>query len=119
MNKEQAKELWPIIKAYAEGKEVQVKNKDGGSYMYIDSPSFNPEYNYRIKPKDEYVPFTYEDTLVGEIILSKPEHKLLIASQDHNGVYVIWDGGISCLTYKTLLDCHTFIDGTNCGKKVE
>lgn len=30
MDREQAKELWPIIKAYAEGKQIEIKPKVEG-----------------------------------------------------------------------------------------
>ena len=35
MDREQAKALWPIIKAYAEGKQIEIKPKVKGSYWDI------------------------------------------------------------------------------------
>jgi hypothetical protein len=120
MTRERARELLPIFRAYGEGKVIQVKV---GTGEWVDIKTtidyLNYNYEYRIKPEDEYVPFTYEDTLVGSIILSKTEHKLLIVSQNRDEVFVVWGGSKNNIPYKELLDCFTFIDGTNCGKKVK
>lgn len=62
MDKEQAKELWPIIKAFAEGKQIEIKSKVEGSYwdileeddmQYIDFK----KCDLRIKPEPKYRPF--------------------------------------------------------------
>ena len=40
-----------LIHAWAEGAEIELMGNDG-EWIYIDgSPSFVPEYEYRIKPK--------------------------------------------------------------------
>lgn len=51
MNREQAKDLLPLITAFVEGKEVQVQSLQG---EWCDSPSPAwgfPAYRYRIKPE--------------------------------------------------------------------
>ena len=57
MTKEKAKELLPIITAFAEGKTIEVKNSKN-EWNEIDDPHFdvNPKA-YRIKPEPEYRPF--------------------------------------------------------------
>lgn len=59
MNREQAKELLPIIQAFAEGKTVQTINENG---EWITCSCINFEFNsspksYRIKPESKYRPF--------------------------------------------------------------
>ena len=49
MNRERAKELLPIIQAYAEGKDVQIKLDNG--WMTLKSTSFYDDSEYRIKPE--------------------------------------------------------------------
>ena len=52
MTSEQAKELLPIIKAFAEGKEIQFRASD--TNLWIDSTNLSFEYDprqYRIKPE--------------------------------------------------------------------
>ncbi len=57
MNREQAKEMLPIIKAFAEGKTVQFKNSFE-DWIDCDNIMFNwPPKDYRIKPEPKYRPF--------------------------------------------------------------
>lgn len=59
MNRKQAKELLPIIQAFAENKTVQTINENG---EWINCSCINFEFNsspnsYRIKPEPMYRPF--------------------------------------------------------------
>lgn len=59
MNIQQAKELLPIIQAFAEGKAVQMIDKNG---EWINCSCINFEFNsspnsYCIKPESQYRPF--------------------------------------------------------------
>ena len=56
INRDNAKEIWPIIKAYAEGKQIQFFN--GDKWIDLEFPNFNEESClYRIKPELKYRPF--------------------------------------------------------------
>lgn len=58
MDRKQAKELLPIIQAFAEGKTIEFRNKSFKEWAEIDNPSFDPTItNYRIKPEPMYRPF--------------------------------------------------------------
>lgn len=51
MNREQAKELWPILEAWVAGGELQIKHSTEG-WQEIDSATFSSDPSlYRIKPK--------------------------------------------------------------------
>lgn len=52
MTREQAKELLPIIQAFAEGKTIQCKSSIRDEWRDFEEPVFNgsPD-NYRIKPE--------------------------------------------------------------------
>ena len=53
MNREQAKELLPIIQAFADGKEVQLKKTDG--WVALKDPLWNlSPTNYRINQAREF-----------------------------------------------------------------
>ena len=74
MNRQQAKELLPIIQAFAEGKTIQVKGPDNRWYdsdrkdckLKFDS---DPQM-YRIKPK--YRPFRSKEECWNEMLKHQP-----------------------------------------------
>ena len=58
MTREEAKELLPIIQAFAEGKTIEIGDNRGWRDLIIDSPKFDCEPScYRIKPEPKYRPF--------------------------------------------------------------
>lgn len=61
MTREEAKELLPIIQAFAEGKQIEVKRKNewfgiGDDIYFSESPS-----DYRTKPEPKYRPFKTQE----------------------------------------------------------
>ena len=60
-NREYYKELLPIIKAFAEGKQIEVKRKNEwfgiGDELYLSESSSD----YRITPKPKYRPFKTQE----------------------------------------------------------
>lgn len=57
MNREQAKELLPIIQAFAEGRAIELKDSYG-KLVESDLLAFDlSPKNYRIKREPEYRPF--------------------------------------------------------------
>ena len=62
MTREEAKQLLPIIQAYAEGKTIQVKLKTDSNascekWVDVDNPDLDNPRCYRIKPEPTYHPF--------------------------------------------------------------
>lgn len=58
MNRNQAKEMLPIIQAYAEGKEIEIFDKTTKMWKTAMLPHFDCDSkNYRIKPEQKYRPF--------------------------------------------------------------
>ncbi len=59
MTREEAKELLPIIQAFAEGKTLQYRvNNENNEWKDINNPAFNDlSSEYRIKPEPKYRPF--------------------------------------------------------------
>ena len=67
MAREEAKELLPIIQAYAEGKTIQFRERD------IEEPSFDGCFNeYRIKPEPKYRPFKSQEECWNEMLKHQP-----------------------------------------------
>lgn len=59
MTREEAKELLPVIQAFAEGKEIEYCGYGNGAiWLIAEDPDFNfLDYGYRIKPELKYRPF--------------------------------------------------------------
>ena len=59
MNRKEAKELMPIIQAFAEGKAIESRCIKGDKSLWYDDedPSFDDDLKYRIKPEPTYRPF--------------------------------------------------------------
>lgn len=74
MNRERAKELLPVIQAFAEGKTVQFRGTVNDSMWQDDLGKWSvlefdiEEYEYRIKPEPSLVPYTAEELIpfIGE-----------------------------------------------------
>ena len=62
MTREEAKELLPIIKAFAEGKVIEIFDDEIGWAVEKENPKFDlsPEF-YRIKPQPKYRPFKNQE----------------------------------------------------------
>ena len=75
MTREKAKELMPIIQAYAEGKTIQIYDDVEKVWTDIDfgNPSFDdiPSY-YRIKPESKYRPFKTQEECWNEMLKHQP-----------------------------------------------
>lgn len=71
MTKERAKELLPIITAFAEGKEIEGQYGDEKYWISAQQPLWNENVKYRIKPTPTYRPWKPEEVPVGAILRSK------------------------------------------------
>lgn len=57
MNRNQAKELLPIIKAFSEGKDVEYFDEGSDKWRTCVLPQFDYNVKYRIKSEIKYRPF--------------------------------------------------------------
>lgn len=122
MTRKEAKELLPIIQAWAEGKNIQFLSD--GEWHDINQADFTcyPD-KYRIKPEPKYRPFRnveecwqemqkhqpfgwLKDTDTGGYIIISELYDEDIEISGNNG----WD-------YVGLMTCYTFSDGTPFGVK--
>lgn len=71
MTREEAKELLPIIQAFAEGKAIQ--QTDGYDWYDLDDPDFMASgSSYRIKPEPKYRPFKNAEECWQEMLKHQP-----------------------------------------------
>lgn len=67
MTREEAKELMPIIQAFAEGKTIEWKD------LVVESPHFDCKPScYRIKPEPKYRPFKTKEECWNEMLKHQP-----------------------------------------------
>ena len=126
MNRDQAKEILPIIQAYAEGKTIQ--QTDGYDWYDLDDPDFmsNGSY-YRIKPGSEYRPFKNADECWEEMLKHQPfgwvkdkkdGHHALITAVDDDTCGMSLNGN-AAWSLSGIMDLFTFGDGVPFGMKME
>ena len=113
MTREDAKQLLPIIQAYAEGKAIQ--QTDGYDWYDLDDPDFMANgSSYRIKPETKYRPFKNADECWQELLKHKPFGWVKYADK-----YISISAIDSNNEYEIDFDNYTFADGTPFGMKEE
>ena len=128
MTREEAKELLPIIKAFAEGKEIQYRNsfnewidiKKNEGLSFIKTP-----LDYRIKPESKYRPFKTQEECWSEMLKHQPigwvrskKCKALlwnVTSINKDDITIICD----YYKFHRAFECFEFTDGTPFGIKKE
>ena len=127
MNRNQAKQLLPIIQAYAEGKAIESRCIKGDTSLWYDDkdPSFDDDFEYRIKPEPKYRPFKDAEECWAEMLKHHPfgwvkdkeTPKFLVCKALGNLFFI----GIEDkpYNYKEVLRDYTFADGTPFGIKEE
>ena len=128
MTREQAKELLPIIQAYAGGKTIQYRNAEcewedmpiGANLSFADAPS-----EYRIKPEPTYRPFKDNEECWNEMLKHQPvgwvKHRnsiSIIQSVLYNGIIYFNMQGIHSFKFEEFEDVK-FADGAPFGIKEE
>ena len=124
MTREEAKELLPIIQAYAEGKAIE-HSLDGRRWFDTCYPSWSQNLIYRIKPEQKYRPFKSQEECWNEMLKHQPFG--WVRSKKCNAL--LWnvtsinkdDITIICDYYKfhRAFECFEFTDGTPFGIREE
>ena len=131
MDRNQAKEFYPIMQAFAEGKAIESRCIKGDKSLWYDDedPSFDDDLEYRIKPEPTYRPFKNGEECWKEMLKHKPfgwlkskeatedvYFTITGLTNDTHGAMLNSSGGWS---FSGLFDYYTFADGTPFGVKVE
>lgn len=127
MNREQAKELLPIIQAFAEGKTIELKDSYG-KWVESDLLAFDlSPKNYRIKSEPKYHSFLNAEECWQEMKKHEPfgwvkdkqdgHYALITAVED--GARATGLNGVIGWNFTTLKKYFDFADGTPFGIKVE
>lgn len=135
MDRNQAKEFYPILQAYAEGRVIECRTKPSAvkgtdvpnDWTEMKEIKFWNNTEYRIKPEPKYRPFKDVEECWTEMSKHQPfgwikgkegEHHSLITSiiADEEEVYI---NGISGFVLDEIMNHYTFADGVPFGVKVE
>lgn len=76
MTREEAKELFPVMQAYAEGKTIEILDQHGNwkeieNPVFVDSLTYN-SIKYRIKLESNYRPFKTKEECWLELLKHQP-----------------------------------------------
>ena len=71
MTREEAKELLPIMQAFAEGKTIEYR-ESGGAWKVARTPTWSSRFFYRIKPEPRYRPFKTQEECWNEMQKHQP-----------------------------------------------
>ena len=128
MDRNQAKALLPIIKAFAEGKEIESRCIKGDTSLWYDDedPSFDDDFEYRIKTEPKYRPFANAEECWVEMCKHHPFGWVKTKQGTHRLIVLIDEERLMAgaqnieWSYRTLFnEKFTFVDGTPFGVKVE
>ena len=129
MNRKEAKELMPIIQAFAEGKAIESRCIKGDKSLWYDDedPSFDNDFEYRIKPEPKYRPFANSEECWQEMQKHKPFGWLKGDKCFYNIVSVSnidvsmanVSGDIVTLDFSDVMEDNTFSDGVPFGVKID
>ena len=132
MTREEAKELLPIIQAFAEGKTIQERKLGTTDWIDTETPCFNSTWaEFRIKSEPKYRPFKSQEECWNEMLKHQPFGWLKsIRKQEkvHIGrVFEVKDFALITLSINEginnnssyFFNEYTFADGTPFGIKKE
>ena len=126
MNRNQAKEFYPILQAFAEGKIIEMSSILGWvkkDDLNIDLLMSNPEL-FRIKPEPKYRPFKNAEECWNEMQKHEPFGWVKIGDwyctmREIRPTSAFCHGGGDVFHYEDMVEQITFADGTPFGIKEE
>lgn len=134
MDRNQVKQMMPIIQAYAEGKIIECRTKPStikgtdvpNDWTEIKEISFWDNIEYRIKPESKYRPFKDAEECWQEVLKHQPFGWVKLKDTE-SGYYML--KGIASqvvigfnetpFSYKKVFEDYTFANGTPFGVKIE
>lgn len=132
MTREEAKELLPIIQAFAEGKTIEYR-EHVGEWEEAHTPTWSSRLFYRIKPEPKYRPFKTKEECWNEMMKHHPfgwlKSKMngrfscigeVCGSDEFETVYIALSTSESLSrSSDSMFEQYTFDDGTPFGTKEE
>lgn len=125
MTREEAKQLLPILQAFADGKDIEYKYEINDNWGILSDAKFDgaPE-RYRIKPSPKYRPFANAEECWKEMLKHQPFGWLKDKEDGHCALLTSVDNGELCAingykgwNFNGIRECFTFADGATFGIK--
>ena len=130
MTREEAKEMLPIIQAWADGKIIQVREKGRWVELCIDDFTRSPDM-YRIKPEPKYRPFKSQEECWNEMhkhpdfgwikgkVTGEYKQVIRVFGCKTELIFNISYNSPADYSPEMMFDSYTFTDGTPFGMKEE
>lgn len=124
MNRKEAAEVLPFIKAFSEGKEIQTSVKGKPWEDLGEDIAFYTDDKYRIKPESEYRPFKDAEECWAEMQKHQPFGWVKVDNwyctmKEIRPTCAFCNGGGDVFHFEDMVKQITFVDGTPFGVKVE
>lgn len=124
MDRNQAKQLLPIIQAFAEGKEIECRVEDKWHKVLEICNETNPQ-DYRIKPEPKYRPFANAEECFAEMskhglfgwVKKQGLYRNIANVMSYSITFA--DNEARDVNYEQAFKNYTFADGIPFGVKVE
>ena len=124
MNRQQAKELLPIVQAFVEGKTIEFRTNSISKWIETTTPKFDLLHEYRIKPEPKYRPFRNKEECWNEMLKHQPFGwvKHTSSNEYFYSILEVVDGGCvfvygPMVPFDEAYEFNTFADGTPFGIK--
>ena len=128
MTREEVKEMLPVLQAYAEGKKIESRCIKGDKSLWYDDedPSFDNDFEDRIKPGPKYRPFANAEECWQEMQKHQPFGWVKWNDGKRYNIYIVSstsvcliNGNCENMDFAYAYQKLTFADGTPFGVKME
>ena len=127
MTKEDTRKLIAVMQAYVDGKQIQCTDDESENWIDVESPEWDPNYDYRVKPNLTYRPFLNAQECWQEMQRHKPfgwvkfigTYSAVVAVSNVDVSVATVDGDVVVYPFVDVKEDHTFVDGTPFGIKEE
>ena len=124
MTREEVKEMLPVLQAFAEGKTIESRCIKGDKSLWYDDedPSFDDDFEYRVKPEPKYRPFKDAEECWAEMQKLQPFGWLKSKKDGYYSFITMLNyrfrlNGYDGWRFDDVINKFTFADGTTFGVK--
>ena len=124
MTREEVKEMLPVLQAFAEGKTIESRCIKGDKSLWYDDedPSFDNDFEYRLKPEPKYRPFKDAEECWAEMQKHNPFGWLKSKKDGYYSFITMLNyrfrlNGYDGWRFDDVINKFTFADGTTFGVK--